>query len=248
VAAPTRWRQIAVAILLVGDSMLMYATPTLSNPRAGEVDMAAIRFLQEGLGLQRFYSLGPIQPNYSAYFGIGSINYNYMPLPQHWADWVKTRLDRYAYADRFAGETQGREKGATADEELHKNIHGFEAAGVKYVITPSASGNPFIKSISSQTGSGGNYSVLLQPGQEITGALPASLIKQSVSVTSVGVLLGNYYNTSDGLLKVTLCNGSDCESGARNLKESRDNVVFDVTLAKPASNCGQHPGPLHDCT
>ena len=240
-APPARWRQVAVAALLVVDSMLMYAVPTLCNPRGGEVDMPAIRFLQEGLGLQRFYSLGPIQPNYSAYFGIGSINETYMPIPQRWVHWVETRLDRYAHAYEFTGTGPRRNGGATAAEELRENINSFKSAGVKYVIGSPASGNPYIKSISSQTASSGNLPLLLQAGQIATGTLPAGLTKQTVTVTGVGVVLGNYYNTSDGLLKLTLCSGDVCETGARDLKQSRDNVVFDIALANPLQVISNSP-------
>jgi len=240
-ARPARWRQIAVATLLVVDSMLMYAVPTLCNPRGGEVDMAAIRFLQEGLGLQRFYSLGPIQPNYSAYFGIGSINETYMPIPRRWVHWVETRLDRYAHAYEFTGNGPRRQGGATAAEELRENIDSFESAGVKYVIASPASGNPYIKSVSSRTASSGNFPLLLQPGQTATGTLAASLVKETVTVTGMGVAIGNYYNTSDGLLRLTLCSGVDCETGARDLKQSRDNVVFDLTLAKPLQIASNTP-------
>lgn len=227
---PARWSHVALAVLMIGDGTLMYAIPTLSNPRGGEIDMAAIRFLRDGLGLQRFYTLGPIQPNYGAYFGIGSINAMYMPVPLSWAQWVRARLDRYADADNFVGEAPRLKGAATATEELRERVREFEAVGVKYVV---ATGNPFIKTLSSQTEPHGMRPLLLQAGKSASGTLPANLVQKSVVVNAVGVLLGNYSNTSDGSLELTLCSGLACETGIGNLKESRDNAVFYITLARP---------------
>lgn len=74
----------ALAALLVVDTTAMYVIPSLSNPRRGEIDWSAIWFLQANLGLQRFFTLGPVQPNYGAYFGISSINHAYLPVALRW--------------------------------------------------------------------------------------------------------------------------------------------------------------------
>lgn len=83
--ARARWRAKLLGILLMADAALLFGLPTLSNPAIGVVDVPAIHFLQHHLGHERFYTLGPIQPNYGAYFGIASINHN-LPSASHSGD------------------------------------------------------------------------------------------------------------------------------------------------------------------
>jgi hypothetical protein len=141
--APAFWVGPALATLLVMDSMLMFAIPTMSTPRGGAADMPAINFLRDNLGLQRFYTLGPIQPNYGAYFGIASINHNYLPVSKRWVDWVQTHLDRAADPVVFNGNYARAAGQPTQAQELRRNLPAYESVGVKYVVAPGKD-NPFI--------------------------------------------------------------------------------------------------------
>jgi hypothetical protein len=132
--AAARWRARAIAALLVLDSMLMFAIPTLSNLRGGTMDLAAVSFLREHLGLQRFYSLGPVQPNYSAYFGVASVNHNYMPVSTRWTDWVQAHLDRGARPIEFIGDLPRESDKPKQRQELARNLAEYEWVGVKYVV------------------------------------------------------------------------------------------------------------------
>ena len=133
-AASHPWARNAIAALLVFDAVAMFAIPTLSNPRAGKVDMAAIGFLQSNLGLQRFYTLGPIQPNYGAYFGIASINHNYLPVSRRWVEWVRANLDSAADDVVFNGELPRKPGQPSQADELRRNLANYRWAGVKYVV------------------------------------------------------------------------------------------------------------------
>ena len=122
-----------LAAVLTIEAMVMVAIPTLSNPRAGAPDIPAIHFLRDQLGLQRFFTLGPIQPNYGAYFRIASINYNYLPNSRRWLAWVRANLDRDADPVVFNGtRLQGQSR---PEEELRRNLAGYHEAGVKFVVT-----------------------------------------------------------------------------------------------------------------
>jgi hypothetical protein len=140
--APFAWRARALAGLLVFDATLMFALPTLSNRLHGEVDAPAINFLQQNLGLQRFYTLGPISPNYGAYFGVASINHNYLPVPRLWTDWVTAHLDRDADPITFTGNFNPASRQATPVDELRRNLAAYEEVGVKYVVAPAGQ-DPF---------------------------------------------------------------------------------------------------------
>lgn len=142
--AAARWRGSAatLAALLACEGVVMFSIPTLSNPLKGSVDRPAIEFLQTNLGLQRFYTLGPIQPNYGAYYGIASINHNYLPTSARWVTWVQSNLDRAADGAVFNG-NYGRAAGAPSQaEELRRNLAAYEWAGVKYVVA-RAGDDPF---------------------------------------------------------------------------------------------------------
>jgi hypothetical protein len=117
--------------------MFLFAIPTLSNPRKATIDVPAIDFLRDNLGLQRFYTLGPIEPNYGAYFGIASINHNYLPVSKRWVEWVRAHLDSAADAVVWNGNyLRGPGEPKQADE-LRRNLAEYQWVGVKYVVAPA---------------------------------------------------------------------------------------------------------------
>lgn len=131
-SSPTRTR--ALGALLVADAIFATVIPTLSAPRTGHPDVAAIHFLRNNLGLQRFYTLGPIQPNYGAYFAVASINHNYLPVSRRWVEFVRGNLDAHADPVVFNG-NYARPAGAPSQaEELRRNLDAYQWVGVKYVV------------------------------------------------------------------------------------------------------------------
>jgi hypothetical protein len=144
--APRSRARYAIAAILVLDSALMFAIPTLSNPRGGTIDLPAVEFLRGNLGLQRFYTLGPIQPNYGAYFAIASINHNYLPVTKRWVEWMRAHLDSAADPIVFNGNYVFRPPGAPSPaQELRRNRPAYEWLGVKYVVAPRGD-DPFTES------------------------------------------------------------------------------------------------------
>jgi len=134
--------RVALAAFLVFDSVLMFAIPTLSAPRSAVIDQEAIAFLQNNLGLQRFFTLGPIQANYGAYFGIASINHNYLPVSGRWTQWARSHLDAAADPIVFNGNFSRGADQPSQTAELRRNQAAYEWVGVKYVVS-SAHENPF---------------------------------------------------------------------------------------------------------
>jgi hypothetical protein len=230
--SPRRWRARATAALLVLDATLMFAIPTLSTPRDGTIDMAAIGFLRRNLGLERFYTLGPIAPNYGAYFGIASINHNYIPVPRLWVDWVIARLDRGIDPVLFIGYRRSDPNQPSVAQELRRNLASYEEVGVKYVVAP-AGGNPFIEAISPPTLDHDNRPLALMPGQSAQGVIPPGALASRVQIGALGVLIGTYGNTADGWLNVTLCTSGQCVCGSAGLAGSHDNAIFWMALTHP---------------
>ena len=65
---------LASAIVAV-EALLLFVVPEASAPRSARLDTAPRReYLQRHLGSARFFTLGPLQPNYGSYFGVASLN------------------------------------------------------------------------------------------------------------------------------------------------------------------------------
>lgn len=129
----------AIGAMLVAEAMVMFAIPTMSNPRAGEVDTRAAKFLQDNLGFQRFYTLAPFQPNYGAYFRVASINYNVLPNSRKWHKWVQDMLDMQADSVVFNGVRGGEDSQAAM---LKRHRVNYEEVGVRFVLA-SRNTSPF---------------------------------------------------------------------------------------------------------
>ncbi len=142
---PDKWRSRSMAALLLIDATVMYSIPILSNAQSGTIDRAAIAFLQDNLGFERFSTLGPIAPNYGAYFEIASIDHNYLPVPLLWADWASHHLDTEIDPYIFNGTFHPNPNAPSPAQELNRNLPAYEEVGVKYVVTP-AGFNPFTQS------------------------------------------------------------------------------------------------------
>jgi len=118
-----------LGVLLVLESMLMAFIPMLSAPKRANVDWTAVQFLRSNLGLQRFFTLGPLAPNYGAYFGIASINHNYLPVSRRWVDELKTKFGQQDPVV-FNGD------GPAALAAAREGIAELERLAVRFVVTP----------------------------------------------------------------------------------------------------------------
>lgn len=134
---PRRRGWLAAALVAV-DALVMFTAPEVSAPRAVQTDLAPVAFLQRNLGESRAFTLGPLQPNYGTYFGIGLLNINDVPVPSAFALYVHTRLDPVVDPTVFVGNLGGGRPvfAPTPQQELLRNLSGYRAAAVKYVVTP----------------------------------------------------------------------------------------------------------------
>jgi hypothetical protein len=128
-----------LAVVVAGDALLLFAIPEASAPRSVRTDLAPAAFLQRHLGQSRFFTLGPLQPNYGSYFGIGSLNVNDVPVPSLFADYVRARLDQVVDPTVLVGNLGGGRSpfAPSPRQELLRNLDGYRAAGVTYVLTPA---------------------------------------------------------------------------------------------------------------
>ncbi len=110
IAVITPWQlagRIVLVALLPLEAIAMFMTPELSTLRGGTVDLSVVSFLQRNTGLERVYTLGPLQPNYGSYFGINSLNVNDLPVPKTYKRVVETELDPNGNALGVFGQQDG---------------------------------------------------------------------------------------------------------------------------------------------
>jgi hypothetical protein len=133
-----RARAGAASAIVIVEALLLFLVPEASAPRSVTIDTAPVGYLQRHLGSGRFFTLGPLQPNYGSYFGIASLNVNDVPVATAFADYVTGRLDQAVDPTVFVGNLGGgRPPSAPSPEaELLRNLAGYRAAGVAYVLTP----------------------------------------------------------------------------------------------------------------
>lgn len=136
---PLRHRRRLGALAAAGgvvalDAVLMFGTPVLSAPTPQPVDLGVVQFLQHNLGLHRFTTLGPLQPNYGTYFGIAQVNVNDVPVPTAYAHYIAHHLDTNVDPLNFTGAVTANPAGTSAGTELTYHLASYEAIGVKYVV------------------------------------------------------------------------------------------------------------------
>lgn len=219
-----------ISVVLISNLFVSFFIPRLSNPRGYTLDMHAVNFLKSHIGLQRFYTLGPIAPNYGSYFGISSINYNDLPVPLTWANYVNTALNPNSGRITFTGTTQRNPLGHSPLYELQKNVMNYKRMGVKYIIVFKNMSNPLFKTISYGNGGSGNIAYNLQGKSILTGELK---VLHTGELSSLSIFIGNYGDTSTGDLFVELSrNHKYLSSGKINLGSSSDNSYINVDLKK----------------
>ena len=124
-----RMRAVLLALLVVLDVIVLFAVPEFAAPRAATVDLAPVSYLRRHLGEARFFTLGPIKPDYGSYFGLASLGVDDFP-PKPYARYVRARLDPKAAFTGF------RSRVPTAEQELMRHLGGYRSVDVRYVLTP----------------------------------------------------------------------------------------------------------------
>ncbi|NDL62097.1 hypothetical protein [Acerihabitans arboris] len=230
---PKKWLTVSVSALLVCNVTVLFNIPVLSNPTSGKMDAKAISFLQDHLGLQRFFTLGPIQPNYSALYKIASINHNYLPISSRWVSWTQGNLDEKIDPISFIGGiTPGNVDVDRIHEKLRLNLANYEKLGVKYIVA-SPGTNPLLDIYSTPIIQRDLRPLALTNGQTVKGVFPGVAVKKATDIDAIGIFQGNYNGTSKGSLVVEICNGGICVSGHTDIATSHDNSFLWVSLAEP---------------
>ncbi|MCY0870677.1 MAG: hypothetical protein OWT27_08835 [Firmicutes bacterium] len=223
-----RYGMIVTLVLL--DSLGAFLLPRFANPRTFTIDNRAISYLRIHLGDNRFYTLGPIQPNYGSYFEIASINNNDLPISSSWADYTTSHLDQNVNPITFTGTVLAKANGESPAQALRANIKNYEDIGVKYVVAQKGQ-SPLRKVFSIGTLSAGNVALPLGNKTSVSGLLTGVPKGQ---IDKVNVFIGNYGRTANGEIKVTLKGQhGGVDTGSQELVGSNDNSFISVPLDRP---------------
>ena len=123
-------RLLAVAIVCL-DALVMFVLPQFSAPRSVSIDTSPAAFLQRNLGLSRYFTLGPLGPNYGSYYGVRELDATDDPFSSVFANYIATRLDPGVDPSFFTGVY-----GPSPTKALESHLDGYREAGVRYVLTP----------------------------------------------------------------------------------------------------------------
>lgn len=227
-------KRILLVFLLIVESSFYFVFPELIGVRSGTLDQPAIQFLKNNLGLSRFYTLGPIEPNYSAYFEIGNINYNSLPIESSWSNFVQKNL--FPPLATTAGvdfsPLPPYQEGLGV-KYLLKFLPNYESLSVKYIVTKH--GQPLFKTFFLKTASSGNTAWVLMSGQTLIDEIkkPLSIGRKKKSLSAIGIMLGNYQNQANGTMVVKVCTKTSCAFGEKSMIHSFDNDYNFVSLNPP---------------
>lgn len=224
-------RRFLLGLAIVANAAILYVIPELSAVVPGKIDDKAVQFLKIHADNYRFFTVGPFFPNYPAYYRISSLNYNYLPVPKNLENFISKNLfpeiRKYSGVVFWPGAYNG---GA---QQVINRIHNYEDVGVKYMIFPAGTSHPG-PGIALATKNFGNTPLVLMPGQKVEDAFKApDSPSGKYAITGLNIFQGNYNNTADGILQVTLCaQQQQCVTGASNLRKSRNNAMFYIPFAK----------------
>ena len=134
-----RWRHtpLLIALVLVGEALLLFFVPTAEAPKQITVDQAPITFLQTHQGEQRYLDFAVLYPNWGTQYNVYSLSAIDLPFPNRFANLLATTLyPSLSPSNQFV--VQGGMTGVIKQEaDLVAHFTAFEAASVKYLLIPS---------------------------------------------------------------------------------------------------------------
>jgi len=125
-----------LSTVVVLDVAAMFIVPQFSAPQSARLDTRPVTFLAKHLSNGRFFTLGPLAPNYGSYFGLGSAAINDVPIPKSYAAYIDANLDSNVDPLVFTGTTVTDPRGPSPADEFVRHLSSYAAVGVKYVVVP----------------------------------------------------------------------------------------------------------------
>jgi hypothetical protein len=129
---------LLVALVVVGESLLLFMVPTAESAKQITIDYAPIHFLQRHQGEERFVDFAVLTPNWGTEFGLNELSSIDLPFPRAFKDFIEQDLyPGLNPANQFL--IKGGMTGIVAmEKEVAAHLHAYENASVKYLLMPSS--------------------------------------------------------------------------------------------------------------
>ena len=132
-----RWTPYLVALLLVGESLVMFVVPTAESPKQITVDQAPITFLLNHQGHYRYLDFAVLYPNWGSQFGLNELSQVDLPFPSAFTKLLETQLDPGMTPENQFTVHHGLTGVELLEREVVAHFKGYEDASVKYLMMPA---------------------------------------------------------------------------------------------------------------
>ncbi len=129
---------LLVALVLVGESLLMFGVPSGASAKFVTVDQGPIAYLSSHEGQDRFLDFAVLTPNWGSQYGLNELNAIDLPFPEKFSKLIETQLypgltpsNQFVIHDGIIGLT-------AQENELVTHFKSYEDASVKYLLMPKA--------------------------------------------------------------------------------------------------------------
>ncbi len=129
---------LLVAVVLVGESLLMFGVPSGGSAKYVNVDMAPIQYLQKNEGNYRFFDFAVLTPNWGSQYGLNELNAIDLPFPKKFSMLIERQLypgltpsNQFVIHDGMTGMI-------AQENEIVSHFKYYEDASVKYLMMPTA--------------------------------------------------------------------------------------------------------------
>src|ERR1019366_8400002 len=83
---------LLIALVVVGESVLLFFVPTAESPKQITVDYAPIHYLQANQGQYRFLDFAVLYPNWGTEYGVKSLSAIDLPFPKAFKNFIEDQL------------------------------------------------------------------------------------------------------------------------------------------------------------
>ncbi len=131
-----RFRPIVCAVLggmLVIELFGFFEVPILAFPRSVTYDTGVVDYLRTHVGTQRYYTIGPVSPDFGAFYGIPSLDLIDLPVPRNWTNYVSSQLNECVSPWQFGNGAPLPNCAIPAYEEI-MHAPAYEQSGVRYFV------------------------------------------------------------------------------------------------------------------
>jgi hypothetical protein len=127
-----------VALVLVGESLLIFGVPGGESAKYVTVDQGPIAYLRTHEGQDRFFDFAVLTPNWGSEYGLNSLNAIDLPFPEKFSKLIETQLYPGLVPSNQFVIHSGMTGMIAQENELITHFKNYENASVKYLVMPKA--------------------------------------------------------------------------------------------------------------